>query len=180
MKKLTTLSGKILVDLLLTSATIHFTGHNKFWNKVLAFAAISTNACLFLYTLFTSKYQQMLQSYKHVSILQMVAEMIFLVTFYTSARHWACVLNIPLIVACNFYFLHEKKIESFTSREPAHYDTGRCVSKLMDDKKLVLYPGELVTILERRDGKLLVRKFNGTEHLVDPEYIDENYVIEGY
>jgi len=180
MKKPTTLLGKILINLLLTSFTIHLTGHNKFRNKIFASTVVAMNACLFLYTLFTSKYQQMLRSYRQISILLMIAEMIFLVTFYASAKHWACLLNIPLIIACDFYFLYERKIESFTSREPAHYDTGRCIAKLMDDKKLILYPGELVTILERRDGKLLIRKFNGNEHLVDPEYIDENYVVEGY
>lgn len=178
MKKTLTLLAKTFTSLVFASATICMARKPNTKAKVLSLPLIFANTPLLLYTLFVEKYQYISRKYKLLSVLSMVLEICFLVSFYVVLPSWAAVLHVLLLVACNAYFLHERKIDVTTVRRLMYYDTGRCIAPYIDGKTLILYSGELVTILERQGNTLLVRKFNGDEHWVSAEYIDENCSVQ--
>eukprot|EP00866_Antonospora_locustae_P001227 jgi/Antlo1/1227/1796 len=178
MKKTSTLLAKTFTSLVLASATLCLAKEPNTRAKVLSLPLVFANTPLLLYTLFVEKYQYISRKYKLLSVLSMVLELCFLASFYTVSPSWAVVFHVLLLLAFNAYFLYERKMDVYTARKLMYYDTGRCIAPYVNGKTLILYSGELVTILERQGNMLLVRKFNGDEHWVNSEYIDENCPVQ--
>ncbi|KAL0265741.1 UNVERIFIED_CONTAM: hypothetical protein PYX00_011456 [Menopon gallinae] len=180
MKRTSTLLAKTFFNLVLASATLCTAKGASIWTKVMAPPLICMNVPLLLYTLFVEKYQYIGRKYKAISALSMVLEFCLIVSFYFASPRWVAVAHVFATVGCNAYFFYERKINGSMTRKLMYYDTGRCIAPYIEGKTLVLYTGELVTIIERQGSTLLVRKFNGNEHWVGAEYIDENCSIQGY
>lgn len=180
MKKASTLLVKTFINLIFVSITLCTVKEFNVKAKVLSVPLVSTNAPLLLYTQLVERYQYISRKYKIFSVLSMILEFCFLIAFYIILACWVVVLHASLVVGCNAYFFYERKIDASIARKLMYYDTGRCIAPYMDGKTLILYSGELVTILERQGNTLLVRKFSGDEHWVGAEYIDENCSVQGY
>lgn len=178
MKKILALLAKTFISLGFTSATLCMAKESNTKAKVLFLPLVFANIPLLLYTLFVEKYQYISRKYKLLSALSMVLEICLIASFYIASPSWAAIFHVPLLVACNAYFLYERKIDVSTVRKLIYYDTGRCMAPYLNGKTLILFSGELVTILERQGNMLLIRKFNGEEHWVGAEYIDENCSVQ--
>lgn len=182
MKKLATLLAKTAANTSITSFSIFSSKKITFLSGILFLFAVSSNIPLLLYTLFTERYEQVSVRYRLAAVISMLLEVLFLTFFYLFVRGFALLcLNLAFVAVCDTIFLKKQRDEHHLKSDNRNYNIGRCLTQITRGNGVIIYAGELVTIVDRRSGnKLWVRKFNGDEYAVNAEYVDEDYVIGGY
>lgn len=182
MKKLATLLAKTIANTSFATISVFSSKNLTFAHRMLFIVLLCSNIPLILYTLFTERYEQVRARYKVVSAVSMSCEVLVLVIFYSLMYSFALLfLNLAFVGLADIFFLKKQKGEHNLKENTINYNIGRCLTQITRGSGVIIYSGELVTIIDKRSGnRLLVRKFNGDEHLINAEYIDEDYTVGGY